>query len=319
MRRTWFESMLLLALTRRPATFRRRDAQSFCCAPPEGKVALVRCACFRRVDAATQAAFSLVELLVAIAVIGALVALLLPAVQAARESARRTQCGNNLRQIGVALHSYHAAHGRFPVGCDEKRIARKTPDGRQLAWSAALLPYLEHWSVAEQIDFSQPYDARANHAAAGAVVGAYLCPSTMRHADGRDGHVIATSSFGGGGEFAAGAIDFGGIYGAAGSSPGANGVMLYDRAVALREVTDGASATLAVAEDAGRGARWDGQWINGENVFDVGSPINRFQDNEMWSDHPGGAMALWCDGAVRMLSIETDVAILSAICTRAGD
>ena len=253
------------------------------------------------------------------AVIGALVALLLPAVQASREAARRTQCSNNLRQIGIALHAYHGAHGALPVGCLEKRIARKTPEGRQWAWLAALLPFVEQTNVAAQLDFLQQYDAPANHAAAGARIAVYLCPSTTRLADDREGDFIRTPTFGGGDPFLAGATDYGGIYGAAGVSPAANGVLLYDRAVTLREVSDGASATLAAAEDVGRGARWDGQWTNGENVFDVGSPINRYQDNEIWSDHPAGAMTLWCDGAVRLLASKTDLDVLRAACTRSGE
>ncbi|MAT73019.1 MAG: prepilin-type cleavage/methylation domain-containing protein [Planctomycetaceae bacterium] len=265
-------------------------------------------------------AFSLVELLVTISVIGVLVALLLPAVQAARESARRSQCANRLRQIGVALHGHHAAHAALPVGCQEKRIPRKTPEGRQLAWSAALLPYLEQDVVAQRVDFSQAYDAPANHAAAGAVISVYLCPSVTRRADGREGPLVATPVLGDAtARFAAGAIDFGGIYGADGVSPSANGVMVYDRAIALREVTDGTSQTLAVGEDSGRGAAWDGQWINGENVFDVNGQINRYQHNELWSDHPGGATTLWCDGAVHFLHDEMDSSVLAAACTRSGD
>ena len=92
------------------------------------------------------------------------------------------------------------------------------------------------------------------------------------------------------------AIDYGGIYGAAQLSPAANGVFLYDHAVKFAEITDGTSHTLALAEDTGRGWFMDGEWINGENIYDVSNPINTQQHNEIWSDHPGGAMTLRCDG-----------------------
>ena len=137
-----------------------------------------------------RAGFTLVELLVVIAIIGMLVALVLPAVQAAREAARRAHCQNNLRQIGVALHVYHDAHKQLPVGCVEKRVPKTTPNGRQLAWSAELLPQLEEQPLWQQIDFHSPYDSPANATAAATVVAVYLCPSTARAVSGREGNFV---------------------------------------------------------------------------------------------------------------------------------
>jgi prepilin-type N-terminal cleavage/methylation domain-containing protein/prepilin-type processing-associated H-X9-DG protein len=262
---------------------------------------------------------TLVELLVVVTIIGVLAALVLPAVQVARETARRAECQNNLRQIGVALHVYHGDHGHFPVGCVDKRIPRTNPEGRQLAWSATLLPQLEESALWQQIDFESAYDSAANSAAALEIIATYICPSTVRAAAGSDGAIVANPvSTSGDVGYRAAAIDYGGIYGAAQVAPSANGVFLYDRAVKLSEVSDGASHTLAVAEDTGRGWLMNGEWINGENVFDVGGPINTQQDNEIWSDHPGGAMVLWCDGSSGLLAEVTELAVVRAACTRAG-
>jgi len=269
-------------------------------------------------------AFTLIELLVVIAIIGALVALLLPAVQAARESARRSQCQNNLRQIGVALHAYHDAHKQLPIGCVEKRLPKTKPNGRQLAWSAEILPQLEETATWELIDFSAAYDSPQNARAAATAVGVYLCPSTNRLMIGRDDNVVRNPAGAPASTFIGGAIDYGGIYGAGQTSPSDNGAFLYDRVVKLADITDGTSHTLAVGEDSGRG--WpaigdlNGEWINGENIFDVGS-INTYQDNELWSDHTGGAMVAWCDGGVSFLAndLNNNSPLLKALCTRAGN
>ena len=265
-----------------------------------------------------RSGIALVELLVVIAIIGVLVAILLPAVQAAREAARRAECQNHLRQIGVALLVYHDAHGQLPIGCIDKRVPRTNPNGRQLAWSAGILPHLEEQTLWRRIDFSAPYDSAANAAAAATIVAVYLCPSAVRLAAGREGAMVS-NTLAAGGAYRAAAIDYGGIYGAAQVSPAANGVFLYDRAVKISEITDGTSHTLALAEDTGRGWTQDGEWINGENIYDVSNPINMQQHNEIWSDHPGGAMALWCDGGATMLAETIKLPVLRAICTRAGN
>ena len=74
-----------------------------------------------------------------------------------------------------------------------------------------------------------------------------------------------------------------------------------------------------MAEDTGRGWLMDGEWINGENIYDVSDPINTQQHNEIWSDHAGGAMVLWCDGGVTLLAESMEIATLRAMCTRAGN
>lgn len=93
--------------------------------------------------------------------------------------------------------------------------------------------------------------------------------------------------------------------------------MIYDTAFSIRDVKDGLSNTLIVAEDTG----WpDGQWINGRNLFDQAFPINAAPDfeNDIRSDHPGGANVCFADGHIEFLNQEMDLLVLAAICTRAG-
>lgn len=143
-----------------------------------------------------RAAFTLVELLVVIAIIGVLVALLLPAIQAAREAARRAQCANNLKQIGIALHNYHDANKQFPT---QTTGSKPTDDGGCgdgfYSWMVPLLPQLEETALYESIDrtvgmmdqcnLESPADyhdltisaEHPNARAAATVVATFLCPS----------------------------------------------------------------------------------------------------------------------------------------------
>jgi prepilin-type N-terminal cleavage/methylation domain-containing protein len=136
-----------------------------------------------------QRAFTLVELLVAMAIIGILVALLLPAVQNARESSRRTECKNNLKQIGLALHSYVDAFTTFPPGSVRRYVGTFPPMGgswqtSQLSWMTRILPYLDQKSVHKQINWSQePGDQGTPHTSLRATkLHMFRCPS-----DGRAG------------------------------------------------------------------------------------------------------------------------------------
>lgn len=260
-------------------------------------------------------AYTLVELLVAMAVMGLLLAVALPALQSARESARRTACGNRLRQIGAGLHAYHVAHKAFPPGGVEWRSpADRSRTKRQLAWSAFLLPFIDEPAVFRQLDFSKAFDAPENAGGATQVISTYLCPSAARTVLRVEGR---------------GAIDYGGIYGERIDWPGRaaaerrndppKGVMLYDRRVKIRDIRDGTSHTLMVSEDS---AWRDGQWINGRNIFDQAFEINNHIpfENDIRSNHSTGAQGLLADGSVHFLHEDMDLRTLAAICTRArGD
>ncbi|HTQ40540.1 MAG TPA: DUF1559 domain-containing protein [Pirellulales bacterium] len=273
--------------------------------------------------------FTLVELLVVLAIIGVLVALLMPAVQGAREAARRATCLNNLRQIGVGLHHYNAAKREFPIGC----ICCNSVPGcsaplRQIAWSAYLLPYIEEKHAWEIFDTTQPYNSAANHEAARTIIATYLCPSTVR-APQRTG--LTTGDVNGNGQWDPGDdlayIDYGGMFGHPPSLAGyamegnlvlGNGAMIYEKAISVQQITDGLSQTILVGEDSGRGPLLNGEWVDGQNIFDVTVAINRSQNNELWSDHAGGVNVAFCDGSARFLSEAMQTSVLFALCTRAG-
>ena len=253
-------------------------------------------------------AFTLVELLVVVAIIGLLVALLMPAVQSAREAARRTACSNNLHQMGVALTAFHSAHGAFPEGGLEWRGPYTPPENRQLSWCVFILPHLEETAVYDALDLSKAFDSAANAEAAATIISGFVCPTSPRGLKLVEGR---------------GPCDYGGIFGQrfehhiVPENPHPEGIMRYDERIAARQITDGLSQTLIVGEDTGFA---DGQWINGRNVFDQSHRINAAppSENDLRSEHPGGAQAVFADGSASFLHESLDEIVLAAICTRAG-
>jgi prepilin-type N-terminal cleavage/methylation domain-containing protein/prepilin-type processing-associated H-X9-DG protein len=200
-------------------------------------------------ETACRRAFTLVELLVVIAIIGVLVVLLLPAVQMAREAARRAQCSNNLRQIGIALQNYHDVLRVLPPG----RL-RMLEDGRGRCFSAYahLLPFLEASTLYHQIDFNHSPEDPANAAALNQTIPYFLCPS-----DGKkklQGESAVHND----------PLNTGTTYPVSPRNPGqvrVTGVFYENSATRFAEITDGLSRTVCIGEtikSEGGPDIWDG-------------------------------------------------------------
>ena len=297
-------------------------------------------------------AFTLVELLVVIAIIGVLLALLIPAVQAARESSRRAACQNNLRQLGIGLASYESAKKRWPPG-KKWSGPPNDPASFAMAWSSYLLNYLEEKVLSDAINYKLPFTDAANLPLTTKTVAVYLCPSTSDVEEHRtpDGHLYNLGGIPGEG---LGCIDYLGISGPdkdakhpltkqvygrqRGVLIGTKGLPLEDELIepppiTSAKITDGLSSTICITECTGRGVSvkdgaidaLHGAWASGNNVTHVDKGVNDEKPPKAWyeerihSDHPGGAHVLACDGSVHFLSEDTDKSLIRWLASRDGD
>jgi len=275
-------------------------------------------------------AFSLVELLVVIAIIAILISLVLPAVQAARESSRAVQCKSNLRQIGLALHNYHGVHGGFPSAfLGEADLWRPS-----WTWTVFLLPYVEQSGLFDELSVATAEFgtgamwAGAPDAATEAVLAVYVCPADTGPDRNHRKSGYAKSSYHG---------VLGNETQLVCSQPiliRQNGVLYVNSRVSLAAITDGSSHTLAVGEcrlDSGptgrRGAIWAGMrgatgstlwlsdtvwWANAEPDWRINGP----GEQAFSSRHPGGVHFVLGDGAVRLVADTIDGSTLACLAAR---
>lgn len=303
----------------------------------------------------SRTGFTLVELLVVLAVVGILIGLLLPAVQGARESSRRMVCQSNLRQLGFAVANFESAHKVFPAS-GWTTAGPGNPHGTFMGWRTVILPQLEQSNVRTLYDISQHWWQGSNLAVASIPIGVYVCPSTPEQVP--VGQAIAKPP--------RPALvmnpplaraDYEAIQGVQPNSidpvrynaSNRFAVMHRNSTTRYRSILDGTSVTLMVVESSGRPSVYRrgallGQfrndqgigWIDSEGAFSLdGSSadgmregcgyangcavaMNARNDNEVYSFHAGGSHGLFADGHVSFISASIDLFGMAAICTRAA-
>ncbi len=284
--------------------------------------------------------FTLIELLVVIAIIAVLIALLLPAVQQAREAARRLECKDHLRQLGIALHNYAESHGTLPPGYLYRPDVTSSPpsNGAGFGWGAMILPFLEQGALYQSFNWNVPIYAAANQVARETRLKAFLCPTDsfspanfveMGPVPERYAMASYVASFG------PPDLDA--------TQEKRDGMFSRNSRTRLSDATDGLSQTLMVGERMNGPFRnsgvhgnhfsyettWAGavrDWDEPDDdhghmaLFQTGHVPNHPQsdDRDVSAPHIGFANFLFGDGSVRSVTENVDFLVYQRISTRAG-
>jgi prepilin-type N-terminal cleavage/methylation domain-containing protein/prepilin-type processing-associated H-X9-DG protein len=282
-----------------------------------------------------RSAFTLIELLVVIAIIAILIGLLVPAVQQVREAANRAQCENNLKQFGLALHSYHDVYHRFPSGYYSSGQFTYT------GWQLQLLPHLEQeplWTLSSTyLKTNQGNTDSNSFPAAGYDMALFVCPSNNHPPT----YVYAGVTY----EL----TSYMGVTGTTSNSPvSGDGVLYANSKVRLTDILDGTSNTVAVGERPTTGDNYygwgfapygtgagDGDTVLGSKDVALAAAMGDLSTNvgllpprqpgntaeidgaHFWSFHIGGAQFLFCDGSVQFLAYSAN-SVFPQLCTRNG-
>jgi prepilin-type N-terminal cleavage/methylation domain-containing protein/prepilin-type processing-associated H-X9-DG protein len=297
-----------------------------------------------------SAAFTLIELLVVIAIIAILIGLLVPAVQKVREAAARTQCVNNLKQLGLAMHDYHDVYKGLPY-CPYNPALGGSLAMRNRPWSAAhgwcveILPYIEQQNVYRRYNLNAAWSSAANAAIITAQIPNFTCPSapdpTSRGIPKNRGALDYIALF----QVYPQAMQYVGFKVAA--DPTGIGALGRNTRRRLVSIRDGTSNTFLLVEDAGRNQHWimgqlaptvpngpeSGAWANyslnacfdyihGWNTAtnSLGGPcvVNCHNGGDIYSFHTGGANVLFADGSVHFLTASTPMPVVVQLATRQG-
>jgi len=297
---------------------------------------------------ASRKAITLIELLVVIGIIGVLIALLLPAIQAARGAARRLQCQNNVRQLGIALHGHHSAMRSLPSGWEAD-----SPRGEPgWGWATYLLPYLEQQNLAASMTDAWPPGRAIGHPNNRRLretpVGTYLCPSDSapkiftlhQRGDGGGGAgpgQSAAAQVGNGPPPGAGPpmfrvarANYAGVFGrnVIENQPSfGDGAFYHNSRLRFASIRDGLSNTVIVGERSSRlgfpawigsvpGAHRSMARVVARGGRVPNDVLGEFDDFSSY--HPFGANFLLADGSVRMIGDEISLPVYQALVTRSG-